>query len=421
MATPEAWTAIKDYVLDRDRDGSSIVDLQDERLLDPEALDFPSYGHETRREVALDWTKSNVRARTRVQATHLVESASQRITCIDPKVLPSLLIVISVFGRVRDLGLAVHVEALALCCASLLGKPLDTQAREKLLDAIPMLAANNSWGPLVAMALANSLIDAKQEDQLERRDQLLEEIRALAQGHPQDQAVREQLATALFNTVIDAKQEDQLERRDQLLEEIRALAQGHPQDQAVRERLAKALFNTVIDAKQEDQLERRDQLLEEIRALAQGHPQDQAVREQLAKALANTVVHAKQEDQLERRDQLLEEIRALAQGHPQDQAVREQLAKALANTVVHAKQEDQLERKGSATRRDPSPRSRTPSGPSRPRATRYGALQHRHRRQARGPARTKGSATRRDPSPRSRTPSGPSRPRATRYGALQRP
>jgi hypothetical protein len=43
-------------------------------------------------------------------------------------------------------------------------------------------------------------------------------------------AVREWLAKGLFNTPIDAKAEDDLARRDALLDELRTLARGYPDD-----------------------------------------------------------------------------------------------------------------------------------------------------------------------------------------------
>jgi hypothetical protein len=46
--------------------------------------------------------------------------------------------------------------------------------------------------------------------------------------------VREQLAKGLFNTLVDAKQEEALERRDALLEELRQLVQTYPQDGFLR-------------------------------------------------------------------------------------------------------------------------------------------------------------------------------------------
>jgi hypothetical protein len=51
-------------------------------------------------------------------------------------------------------------------------------------------------------------------------------------------AVPEPLARGLSNTLVDAKAEDDLARRDALLDESRALARAHSDDAAVRQPLA---------------------------------------------------------------------------------------------------------------------------------------------------------------------------------------
>jgi hypothetical protein len=54
---------------------------------------------------------------------------------------------------------------------------------------------------------------------------LLDELRTLARSHPDDTGVREPLAKGLVNTLNnDAEAEDDLARRDALLDELRALA-----------------------------------------------------------------------------------------------------------------------------------------------------------------------------------------------------
>ncbi|MDA1100047.1 MAG: hypothetical protein O2967_13795, partial [Proteobacteria bacterium] len=63
----------------------------------------------------------------------------------------------------------------------------------------------------------------------------------LAGAWPEDAAVRERLAKGLFNTLNHAEAEDDLERRDALLEELRSLAEAWPEDAAVRVRLATGL------------------------------------------------------------------------------------------------------------------------------------------------------------------------------------
>jgi hypothetical protein len=64
----------------------------------------------------------------------------------------------------------------------------------------------------------------------------------LSDGSPRQ---REHLARGLFNTLNHAKAEDDLARRDTLLNEVRTLAHAYPDDAAVRARLARGLFSTL--------------------------------------------------------------------------------------------------------------------------------------------------------------------------------
>jgi hypothetical protein len=84
--------------------------------------------------------------------------------------------------------------------------------------------------------------------------------------------VRDWLAQGLFNTLNEARAEDDLTRRDVLLDELRAVARSFPDDIAVRNQLASSLLNTRNDAKAENDLARRDALLDELRALARSFP-----------------------------------------------------------------------------------------------------------------------------------------------------
>jgi hypothetical protein len=108
----------------------------------------------------------------------------------------------------------------------------------------------------------------------------LEELRAPSNGpQPEDAPVREPLAMGLFLALTDAKEANELTRRDALFEELRGLQRAHPEDAAVREWLVKGLFSTLTDAKQENGLQRRDDLLVELRELRQRWPEDHFLRD----------------------------------------------------------------------------------------------------------------------------------------------
>jgi hypothetical protein len=85
------------------------------------------------------------------------------------------------------------------------------------------------------MGVFNTLVDAKAEEDLARRDALLGELRALREGHPDDAAVREQLAMGLVHKWFYADAEDDVERRGAILQELRGLAEVDPSDETMRQ------------------------------------------------------------------------------------------------------------------------------------------------------------------------------------------
>jgi hypothetical protein len=81
--------------------------------------------------------------------------------------------------------------------------------------------------------------------------------------------VRDRLARGLFNTLWEAKEENNLRRRDDLLEELRELHKAWPDDAAVRDHLAGGLMRAFNHAKEKNELERQEVLIEELRNLRQ--------------------------------------------------------------------------------------------------------------------------------------------------------
>ena len=112
--------------------------------------------------------------------------------------------------------------------------------------------------------------------------------------HRDDATARERRAEELFDALDHANEEQDLKRRDALLEELRTLAYNNSDEAPVREWLAWGLFNTLSHARKEQNLKRWDALLEELRTLAANHRDDAAVRELLAKKLFGTLDRAKE-------------------------------------------------------------------------------------------------------------------------------
>ncbi len=338
----ELWLNYKEIILHEFNDGEGLVDeLNIKRVM--EAGSYPTYGHETRHSAARYWYLENKSLQNILvrETAGLVFRLAGYVQEVSESNFPYVGALIALGGLLNKLPLNDSVRVVIASAASLIEIRLPWPDQQKLSAALRDLSGHHASAlVLAAMGLINTLNDAKAENDLARRDALLEELRSLARVQPADGAVREQLANGLFNTLNDAKAENDLARRDALLEELRSLARAHPADGAVREQLAKGLSNTLVGATTENEPARRDALLEELRSLARAHPADGAVREPLTKGLANTVVGAKAENDLARRDALLEELRSLARAHPADAALREPLTKGLFNTLNDAKAEN---------------------------------------------------------------------------------
>jgi hypothetical protein len=340
VSAAPVWASIKGEVLGGL--GAGLMDdLRLANLL--ESADPPSFGHAQRWEAARGWVVENLPNNARSEAESLISSIAAPVRELSLAVLPNVAILFGLLPTARQLKLDDLSLALCQSAASLLLTA--GEADGALIRRARQTSKLRTGTPLLAMGLLNTLIDAKAEGHLTRRDALLEELRALAGAQPEDTAIREPLARGVLSALSPAKTEDDRKRRDALLEELRALAAAHPKDAAVREWLAKGVFSTLNCAKAEDDLTRRDALLEELRALTRAHPEDPAIREWRAQSLLNTLNHAKAEDNSARRDALLEELRALAAAHPEEGAVRRQLAMGLFNALNHANAEDDLVRR----------------------------------------------------------------------------
>jgi len=339
------WEELKPIVL-CGRPETDLAELESRGILKQEKP--PSFGHTTKYESAQNWLIQNSRSKPLARATvrAMVSDLAARIRYIDERDLYFSATLAALYEPVMRLEETDHLSVLCVAAATLFGMEPPQEIKEKfesvlrtISDEIPEARV------LVAASLFNTLNQAKEEKDLNRRDALLQELRDLAGQYPDDPAVRENLAMGLFNTLNQAKEEKNLNRRDALLQELRDLAGQYPDDPAVREQLARGLFNTLNQAKEEKDLNRRDALLKELRDLAGQYPDDPAVREQLARGLVNTLNQAKEEKDLNRRDALLKELRDLAGQYPDDPAVREGLARGLFNTLIDAKEAKDLNRR----------------------------------------------------------------------------
>jgi len=342
IASQDTWQALRKAIIGEITE-EVFDDLHNSGVL--EVADPPAFGHSKRSETALDLLVEHRRNALSAEGKALVLRLAQSIPRIDSSYIAAIQALASLSRYCRRLNWGSSLTALCDASSGLLGESAPDLQTMRDGSREARASGLRDVGALLAVGLLNALIDSKREEKLERRDQLLDELRALAGHYADDAVVREQLAMGLLNTLNNSKQEEKLERRDQLLDELRALAGQSPDDAAVREQLVMGLFNTLNYCKEEEKLERRDRLLDELRTLAGHYADDAAVRKQLAGGLFNTLNDCKEEEKLERRDQLLDELRALADHYADDAAVREGLAGGLLNTLNDCKEEEKLERR----------------------------------------------------------------------------
>lgn len=313
---------------------AALGNLRAEGLLESDR--YPSFGLTGRLETTRAIAVERFGAHTRAAVRHLVPGLADAITGAHPRYLPLVFALAELQTVNQRLGAEAWIQGLCEAARAVLDP--------RVVDATHLVeATRQSHGLLlVAVALVEATNQAREKGDLQLRDALFAELRALSSRTPGDGAVREQLANAVFNAAIDVQQEGDFLGLDALLQELRSLAVRFPEDGAVRSRLAMVLVNAHAHGKSEGSLSRRDSLLDEIRAVAARFPGDGAVRHQFAKALLNAITNAKQEDVLARRNSLLDELRSLAGLSQDDRAVRGLLAKALANAQHDAKQEGDL-------------------------------------------------------------------------------
>jgi hypothetical protein len=303
----DAWPVLRRILL-ADIDPNVLDNLKLANVFEKDA-EPPRFGHPTRRDAARAFLDRRRRETFRSEAKSLIFALARSITAIDVSILPSVAALAGLHDEARRQNLIPLPLALCKAALRLLGGALVSpdQLIEGAREARKL--HEPGFGFVLGTALFNAMFDAKADDDLARRDALLDELRALPADFPDDAAVREPLAIGLFNT---AEAEHDLTRRDALLDELRALAHAYADNAAVRQWLAMGLCSGQADAKREDDLTRRDALFDELRALARAFPDDAVVGDELAKSLFDTLYDAGAHGDLARRDALLDELRVLA-------------------------------------------------------------------------------------------------------------
>ena len=242
-----------------------------------EGDDFPTYGHETRRDAALRYLLERYSPQVRHEAETLMYRVADHVQSLESELLQPLVEALkSLLDSTGEFKLSDAAEAMREATKSL---QESADYNQSLLlrgtrSAVQKSAGVASW---ISMGLLKRLT---KEDDLKQRDALLDGLRQAKQAWPEATIVRYAVALGLRYALVlglviavkNAKAENDLARRDALMEELRQLHRAYPEDAAVREQLAKGLVNTQVDAKAENDLARRDALMEDLRQLHRAYP-----------------------------------------------------------------------------------------------------------------------------------------------------
>jgi hypothetical protein len=257
----DTWQALRPIMFGS-LDPNAFDDLRLSNVLNKEA-EAASFGHGIRRDVARSFMDTRRPEAIRVEAEYLIPALARSVTAIDG----SGIHFCEALRGLRDTASRHHLGALPLTLCEAAGSLLGEQAFsfESVIEGSQQArrAHEAGLGLILSASLFNTLIDARGKDDLNRRDALLDELRALARDYPDDAAVRDRLARGLFNALNDTKV-----------------------------RLARGLFNSLNDAKVKHDLDCCDALLDELRALVRDYPDDAAVRTALAMGLSDMLNRA---------------------------------------------------------------------------------------------------------------------------------
>lgn len=282
ITSSTAWKPYREIV-DADDPDAVVADLQSRRILYSDQPEYPSFGHATDHDAVRAFllrapanrSQHDPRPHVRVALKELIRDLARRVQSAASEVAPFVDALSITSDTVGAAGLDHPWQWPGSLARTLLDIRLSPDERAKLLQGTWAIDVELPEArTLLAMGLLNTLNDAKDEEDLARRDVLLAELRALSEAHPEDAAVREQLAMGLFNTLIDAKDEEDRSPRDALLAELRTLSKAHPEDAAVRELLANGLAFVAIWLGGEGDTLGREKLLAELRNLLDRHADD---------------------------------------------------------------------------------------------------------------------------------------------------
>ncbi len=179
IVTADDW-AIHESIVLGEIAKDALPRLQSRRILDPQEP-YPTFGHTTRYEAARRWWGDQGEAKpfAREEAAHLIVRLASRIRSYEPTAMPFAQSLISFLPVAGPLRIAKDFQAL-IACGLAVSQSRPNEPYQLLVErnGRPTALSLPRTAALVSMGLFNTLNDARAEDDLERRDRLLDELRA---------------------------------------------------------------------------------------------------------------------------------------------------------------------------------------------------------------------------------------------------
>jgi tetratricopeptide (TPR) repeat protein len=202
-----------------------------------------------------------------------------------------------------------------------------------LLDQPPIAAAQpqrRAW----AQATINLIAFYGDAGRLGDARRLYQELRAFAEAHAEDSAVRGPWAMAAFNLLNTYGNSGRVDEAREIYVELCALSEAHAPDATIREQRVRAAFNLLTDYASAGWVDKGWELYDELRILSKEHLADAVVQETRMKAAFNLLSACGTAGRLDEARELYAELRLLSESNPGDVLLREFRGMAVTNLLA---------------------------------------------------------------------------------------
>jgi len=305
-----------------------------------EAGSTPTFGHAKRAEAARRWFKQYREEEFGLIASDFSLGLAGKLQNLNQDEQPFAACLAGL--RVEGIEISPFANVLRIISRHLCG--LDHPTAEEVMEAARMFTSDQSLAPcaaLLAWGLDDAIKHLSEVEALTLGDDILEELRQLANRHSDKTTVLECLARALFRLLDAALKATDSNRRELLLCELRNLGAAYPSEPIIRKMFSMGLNNTLVALGDAGSLDRCELLLDELRELWTQYPSDPEVRDSFARALRNTLGQSSNPVHYE---SLLDELRRLYTGNPSDSTVRERFASAILECLNKPQPESRIAR-----------------------------------------------------------------------------